>query len=422
MSITGAPGRRADARSASPLVDVLTGLNALSGILLALRERDAHRARRSRVEVDLPRAPCSPRSPTRRRARSPPASRRRGSATRTRASRRTRCSARPTASSSSRSATTGSSRAFAAALGLPGARRRRSASRPTRRASRTAPSCAPRIDDRARAPAPQPTGCTRLGGRRVSRRARQQRRARRSPSPTRLGLDAGRAIDRRRRPAASSVQPANPIHLDAAPAALQRAAAAARRARRRRLARRRRPASDRIRDGQHPTTHRSAPERKEHRDAPCSTTRSASTPAHRRGARLAATGAHVRDRAHPAGHRAGLRGQALPPRTRRRARRARLPRHAPAGRGMRGRRRGRYGLVCHELEAADSGWRTFVSVQGSLAMCAISKFGSDEQKQRWLPPMARGERDRMLRAHGAERRQRPRRRCPRPPAATATTG
>ena len=51
-----------------------------------------------------------------------------------------------------------------------------------------------------------------------------------------------------------------------------------------------------------------------------------------------------------------------------------------------------YGLVCLELEAADSGWRTFVSVQGSLAMSAISKFGSDEQKHEWLPPMARGER------------------------------
>ena len=51
-----------------------------------------------------------------------------------------------------------------------------------------------------------------------------------------------------------------------------------------------------------------------------------------------------------------------------------------------------YGLVCLELEAADSGWCTFVSVQGSLAMSAISKFGSDEQKSEWLPPMARGER------------------------------
>lgn len=50
-----------------------------------------------------------------------------------------------------------------------------------------------------------------------------------------------------------------------------------------------------------------------------------------------------------------------------------------------------YGLVCLELEAADSGWRTFVSVQGSLAMSAIAKHGSEEQKQHWLPPMARGE-------------------------------
>src|SRR5215203_793885 len=50
-----------------------------------------------------------------------------------------------------------------------------------------------------------------------------------------------------------------------------------------------------------------------------------------------------------------------------------------------------YGLVCLELEAADSGWRTFVSVQGSLAMSAIHKYGSEEQKQRWLPGMARGE-------------------------------
>ena len=49
-----------------------------------------------------------------------------------------------------------------------------------------------------------------------------------------------------------------------------------------------------------------------------------------------------------------------------------------------------YGLACLELEAADSGWRTFVSVQGSLAMSAIHKFGSEEQKQRWLPPMAAG--------------------------------
>ncbi|WP_084361558.1 acyl-CoA dehydrogenase family protein [Herbiconiux solani] len=50
-----------------------------------------------------------------------------------------------------------------------------------------------------------------------------------------------------------------------------------------------------------------------------------------------------------------------------------------------------YGLACLELEAADSGWRTFVSVQGSLAMSAIAKFGSEEQKTQWLPRMATGE-------------------------------
>jgi glutaryl-CoA dehydrogenase len=50
-----------------------------------------------------------------------------------------------------------------------------------------------------------------------------------------------------------------------------------------------------------------------------------------------------------------------------------------------------YGLACLELEAGDSGFRSFVSVQGSLCMFPIWKFGSEEQKQRWLPPMARGE-------------------------------
>lgn len=50
-----------------------------------------------------------------------------------------------------------------------------------------------------------------------------------------------------------------------------------------------------------------------------------------------------------------------------------------------------YGLACMELEAGDSGIRSFVSVQGSLAMFPIWKFGSEEQKETWLPPMARGE-------------------------------
>jgi len=50
-----------------------------------------------------------------------------------------------------------------------------------------------------------------------------------------------------------------------------------------------------------------------------------------------------------------------------------------------------YGLACTELEAGDSGARSFVSVQGSLAMFPIWAFGSEEQKQQWLPPMAAGE-------------------------------
>jgi len=50
-----------------------------------------------------------------------------------------------------------------------------------------------------------------------------------------------------------------------------------------------------------------------------------------------------------------------------------------------------YGLACQELEAGDSGLRSFVSVQGSLAMYPISAFGSEAQKSRWLPGMAKGE-------------------------------
>ncbi|MFY7066852.1 acyl-CoA dehydrogenase family protein [Nocardiopsis changdeensis] len=50
-----------------------------------------------------------------------------------------------------------------------------------------------------------------------------------------------------------------------------------------------------------------------------------------------------------------------------------------------------YGVACRELEAVDSGLRSFVSVQGSLAMAAIHKYGSEEQKEHWLPRMAAGE-------------------------------
>ncbi|MEM9384197.1 MAG: acyl-CoA dehydrogenase family protein [Pseudomonadota bacterium] len=50
-----------------------------------------------------------------------------------------------------------------------------------------------------------------------------------------------------------------------------------------------------------------------------------------------------------------------------------------------------YGLICQELERGDSGLRSFVSVQSSLVMYPIYAFGSEEQRQRWLPAMARGE-------------------------------
>jgi glutaryl-CoA dehydrogenase len=49
-----------------------------------------------------------------------------------------------------------------------------------------------------------------------------------------------------------------------------------------------------------------------------------------------------------------------------------------------------YGVACEELEAGDSGLRSFVSVQGSLAMFPISAYGSEEQRSRWLPAMAAG--------------------------------
>lgn len=62
-----------------------------------------------------------------------------------------------------------------------------------------------------------------------------------------------------------------------------------------------------------------------------------------------------------------------------------------SGYGCPGRSAVEYGLAAMELEAGDSGLRTFVSVQGSLAMSAIHKWGSEEQKKKYLPGMAKGE-------------------------------
>jgi glutaryl-CoA dehydrogenase len=61
------------------------------------------------------------------------------------------------------------------------------------------------------------------------------------------------------------------------------------------------------------------------------------------------------------------------------------------GYGCQGAKASQYGLVCAEIEAIDSGLRSLVSVQGSLAMYAIHAYGSEEQKQQWLPRMATGE-------------------------------
>ena len=62
-----------------------------------------------------------------------------------------------------------------------------------------------------------------------------------------------------------------------------------------------------------------------------------------------------------------------------------------SGYGCPGRSAVEYGLAALELEAGDSGLRTFVSVQGSLVMSAIHKFGTEADKERWLPGMAAGE-------------------------------
>lgn len=61
------------------------------------------------------------------------------------------------------------------------------------------------------------------------------------------------------------------------------------------------------------------------------------------------------------------------------------------GYGCAGAKPSQYGIACTEVESVDSGLRSLVSVQGSLAMYSIHAYGSEEQKQRWLPGMAKGE-------------------------------
>ena len=80
-----------------------------------------------------------------------------------------------------------------------------------------------------------------------------------------------------------------------------------------------------------------------------------------------------------------------------------------------------YGLTCLELEAGDSGVRSFVSVQGSLAMFAIWRWGTEEQKERWLPPMHAGEQLGCFGLTEPDAGPIPAR-CARPPGATGVTG
>ena len=71
------------------------------------------------------------------------------------------------------------------------------------------------------------------------------------------------------------------------------------------------------------------------------------------------------------------------------------------GYGCAGMNNVEYGLIMQELERGDTGLRSFVSVQGALVMYPIYAYGSDEQKEQWLPRMQSGRSDRMFRAHRA---------------------
>ena len=88
---------------------------------------------------------------------------------------------------------------------------------------------------------------------------------------------------------------------------------------------------------------------------------------------------------------------------------ARAARHAPRRLRVAGRERGRVRARVPRARSRRLGVRSFVSVQGSLAMFPIWRWGSEEQKQEWLPRMARGRGDRMLRPDRAGLRHRPRR-------------
>ena len=115
------------------------------------------------------------------------------------------------------------------------------------------------------------------------------------------------------------------------------------------------------------------------------------TPAQRRRAPGPRHRAQVRRRQPRPHHRAVQPRRPLSPRTGHAHGRARLLRRQPEGYGCAGMNNVEYGLVMQELERGDSGMRSFVSVQSALVMYPIYAFGTDEQKDHWLPKLATGE-------------------------------
>ena len=129
----------------------------------------------------------------------------------------------------------------------------------------------------------------------------------------------------------------------------------------------------------------------------------------RRGARDPRHGAPVRPRARAARDRRVVRAGRAAARDLHGAGEARPVRACTStGYGLPGSSSVAYGLTCLELEAGDAGVRSACSVQGSLAMFAIWRWGSEEQKERWLPAMHARRGDRLLRPHRVRRRLRSR--------------
>ena len=404
MSITGAPDGD-PTKVGVALVDVLTGKDAVIGILAALRERELSGrgpADRGQPAVEPARARWSTRPSAYLTTGAAPA----GWATSTPRSRRTRRCTAPTACSPSPAATT---RQFARLAGVPRAAGR--ARRPIRagfahqppRGSSTGRRSSTRSRTALAEDRPRP-GWPRLDRGRGARPGRSTTSAGpRSPWPT--PSDLAPTVDRRRRP--PRPDPA-PDHLVAQPA--------------------RRPRPRPRASGSTPTDPIRWPTSKEnavssHADT-CppfnSTTPPGSTTSSARRRRTCAPRSascrpgrvepHVADWFERGAHRRPARADA---RASASWACSACTWRATAAPGMSAVD---YGLACLELEAGDSGIRSLVSVQGSLAMFAIWRWGSEEQKQEWLPADGRRRGDRLLRPDRARPRLRPRRHAhPRPP-------